>query len=60
MKRRKTGKQLKTSSRKAPARAAEKVVFDQAKEVRAIARERLGSQNEEQSERRADSWRPVD
>ncbi len=42
MKRPKPGKQLKTSPRKAPAGTAETVVFDQAKEVRTIARERLG------------------
>ena len=42
MKRRKAGKRLKTSQTKAKPGAAETVVFDQAKEVRAIARERLG------------------
>ena len=42
MKRRKSGKHLKTSQPKAKPGAAETVAFDQAKEVRAIARERLG------------------
>ena len=43
MKRPKTGKQLKTTRVKPQPGAAETVVFDQAKEVRAIARERLGT-----------------
>jgi hypothetical protein len=42
MKRRKAGKPLKTSARKVRAGAAETVVFDRAKDVRAIARERVG------------------
>jgi len=42
MKRRKAGKRLKTSQTKAKPGAAETLAFDQAKEVRAIARERLG------------------
>jgi hypothetical protein len=42
MKRRKAGKQLKTGVTKVRAGTAKTVVFDQAKEVRAIARERLG------------------
>jgi hypothetical protein len=43
MKRPKAGKQLKTSVAKAKPGAAVTVAFDQSKEVRAIARERLGN-----------------
>jgi hypothetical protein len=42
MKPRNKGKRLKTTQGKAPPGVPETVVFDQAKEVRAIARERVG------------------
>jgi len=43
MKRRKAAKSLKTTTSKANPLQATKVIFDQPKDVRAIARERLGT-----------------